>query len=95
MSERGQQREPTLLVVDDTEANRYAVVRHLRANGFEVREASTGRDALALVEREAPDMIVLDIRLPDVSGLEVARQVRANPRTAAIPILHISASFTD
>ncbi len=95
MSERGQQREPTLLVVDDTEANRYAVVRHLRANGFEVREASTGRDALALVERETPDMIVLDIRLPDVSGLEVARQVRANPRTAAIPILHISASFTD
>ena len=95
MSERGQQREARLLVVDDTEANRYAVVRHLRANGFEVREAATGRDALAMVERETPDMIVLDIRLPDVSGLEVARQVRANPRTAAIPILHISASFTD
>ena len=95
MSERGQQKEAKLLVVDDTEANRYAVVRHLRANGFEVREAATGRDALAMVERETPDMIVLDIRLPDVSGLEVARQVRANPRTAAIPILHISASFTD
>jgi hypothetical protein len=89
------QADPTLLIVDDTEANRYAVSRHLRANGFEVREAATGRDALALVEREAPDMIVLDIRLPDVSGLEVARRVRANPRTASIPILHISASFTD
>ncbi|HEU4829102.1 MAG TPA: response regulator [Gemmatimonadales bacterium] len=95
MSDRAREVETRLLIVDDTEANRYAVARHLRANGFTVREAATGRDALAEVERETPDMIVLDIRLPDISGLELARRLREDPRTAGIPILHISASFTD
>ena len=95
MSERGNPPEARLLIVDDTEANRYAVARHLKANGFEVREAGTGSAALAEVERDLPDMVVLDIRLPDISGLEVARRLRSNPRTAGLPILHISASFTD
>ena len=95
MSERGNPPEARLLIVDDTEANRYAVARHLKANGFEVREAGTGSAALAEVERDLPDMVVLDIRLPDISGLEVARRLRSNPRTAGLPILHISASFAD
>ena len=95
MSDRSLPVEAQLLVVDDTEANRYAVARHLRANGFEVREAATGREALVEVERDIPDMVVLDIRLPDISGLELARRLRADPRTSGIPILHISASFTD
>ena len=93
MSERAA--EAQLLIVDDTEANRYAVARHLKANGFEVREAATGQEALAEVAREVPDMVVLDIRLPDISGLELARRLRADPRTSGVPILHISASFTD
>ncbi|MGE5925874.1 MAG: response regulator [Gemmatimonadota bacterium] len=95
MSERGRQAAERLLVVDDTEANRYAVARHLKANGFEVCEAGTGGEALTEVQRELPDMIVLDIKLPDMSGLELARRLRADRRTAGIPILHISASFTD
>jgi hypothetical protein len=95
VSDRSLPVEAQLLVVDDTEANRYAVARHLRANGFEVREAATGREALVEVERDIPDMVVLDIRLPDISGLELARRLRADPRTSGIPILHISASFTD
>jgi DNA-binding response OmpR family regulator len=86
---------PHILVVDDTEANRYAVVRHLRKAGYRVSEAADGRKALAAIARELPDLMVLDIRMPDMDGLEVVRRVRAEPRTAHLPILHLSASFTD
>jgi two-component system cell cycle sensor histidine kinase/response regulator CckA len=95
VSSRVQAGEATLLIVDDTEANRYAVARHLRAHGFEVHETGTGQEALAFVAQQVPDMVVLDIRLPDISGLELARRLRGDPRTSGIPILHISASFTD
>ncbi len=86
---------PTLLVIDDTDANRYAVARHLRASGFTVVEAATGLDGLSRATAHPPDLIVLDVRLPDITGFEVARRLRGQPRTADIPILHISASFTD
>jgi signal transduction histidine kinase/CheY-like chemotaxis protein len=96
MPERtGRTTRARLLVIDDTEANRYSVARHLRANGFNVREATTGQAGLDLAFAELPDLVVLDIRLPDISGLEVARRLRSDERTADIPLLHISASFTD
>jgi PAS domain S-box-containing protein len=88
-------RRSRLLIVDDTEANRYAIARQLRANGFEVLEAATGQDAIDVAIAQQPDLMVLDIKLPDVSGLEVARRLRNDRRTADIPILHLSASFTD
>ena len=84
-----------LLVIDDTDANRYAVARHLRASGFVVDEAATGQDGLDRAVGNPPELIVLDVRLPDITGFEVARRLRSDPRTADIPILHISASFTD
>jgi CheY-like chemotaxis protein len=84
-----------VLVIDDTDANRYAVARHLRASGYVVSEAATGGDGLARATHELPDLIILDIRLPDINGFEVARRLRAEPRTTDIPILHLSASFTD
>jgi CheY-like chemotaxis protein/nitrogen-specific signal transduction histidine kinase len=84
-----------LLVVDDTDANRYVVVRYLRSQGFTVEESALGRDALERIAANLPDLIVLDIRLPDISGLEITRTLRADPRTTTVPILHLSASFTD
>jgi DNA-binding response OmpR family regulator/signal transduction histidine kinase len=84
-----------ILVIDDTDANRYAVSRHLTASGYVVSEAATGADGLARAAHELPDLIILDIRLPDINGFEVARRLRAERRTADIPILHLSASFTD
>ncbi|CAN5877117.1 hypothetical protein BH24GEM1_BH24GEM1_10000 [soil metagenome] len=84
-----------ILVVDDTEANRYAVVRHLRKAGYRVVEATDGLKALELIAREVPDLMVLDIRMPHIDGYEVVRRVRADPRAAHLPILHLSASFTD
>jgi len=86
---------PRILVVDDTEANRYTVARHLRKAGYRVTEAADGRRALEYVAQEIPDVMVLDIRMPDIDGLEVVRRIRADPRLAHLPIIHVSASFTD
>jgi PAS domain S-box-containing protein len=83
---------PWVLVVDDNEANRYAVGRTLRAAGFETSEASNGRQAIELA-RTGPDVMVLDVNLPDVNGYEVVRELRSNPATAMIPVLHLSASY--
>lgn len=88
-------RVATILVVDDTEANRYVVVRHLKGAGFRTIEAANGTDGLRLAIEERPNLVILDVRMPDFSGFELARRLRADERTAAIPILHISASFTD
>jgi signal transduction histidine kinase len=83
----------TILVVDDTEANRYTVSRILRKEGFEVREAPDGAAGLALVSDEL-DLIILDIRMPEMDGYEVCRRVKADPALQVIPILHISATYT-
>ncbi|HVL17842.1 MAG TPA: response regulator, partial [Gemmatimonadales bacterium] len=84
-----------ILVADDTEANRYAVARHLRQAGYTVLETGDGRSALALVAERSPDLLILDIRMPGLDGFEVVRRLRADTRTAHLPVLHISASFTD
>ncbi|HET7551054.1 MAG TPA: ATP-binding protein [Gemmatimonadaceae bacterium] len=85
---------PRVLVVDDTEGNRYAVARLLRGAGMEVSEAATGSDALRLA-KELPDLVVLDIKLPDMTGYEVCRQIKSAPTTASIPVMHLSASYTE
>ncbi len=82
----------TIVVVDDTEASRYAVSRMLRRANYEVREATNGRDALRLTA-EKPDLIILDVNLPDMSGYEVCRKIKEDPATASTPVLHLSASF--
>jgi len=86
---------PRILVVDDTEANRYAVGRHLRQAGYIVSEASDGHRALTLLARELPDLLMVDIRMPGMDGLELVRRVRGDPRTMHLPVLQVSASFTD
>ena len=83
----------TVLVVDDTDANRYAVSRWLRSAGYDVIEAATGAEALEQA-RTHPDLMVLDVRLPDTSGFEVLRTLRGDPMLAEIPVIHLSASFT-
>ncbi|HEY0995125.1 MAG TPA: ATP-binding protein [Gemmatimonadaceae bacterium] len=83
---------PVVLVVDDTEGNRYAVSRMLRSAGMDVIEAESGMDALERV-REAPALVVLDINLPDITGYEVCRRIKSDDATASIPVLHLSASY--
>jgi PAS domain S-box-containing protein len=81
-----------ILVVDDNAPARYAVSRTLRKAGFEVLEAGTGQDALAIAERELPDLVVLDVNLPDIHGFEIARRLKSDERTGTTPILQLSAS---
>jgi signal transduction histidine kinase len=83
-----------IAIVDDTEGTRFALRRTLEGAGFEVVEGACGEDALRL-SREQPDLIVLDVHLPDVPGPEVARRIKADPQTRGIPILHLSASYTE
>ena len=83
----------TILHVDDNEANRYVVNRILQNAGFSVQEAATGAAGLEVVANFQPDLVILDVQLPDMSGFEVCRQIKANPETAFIPVLHLSASF--
>ena len=78
-----------ILVVDDEPSIIDAVATALRYEGFEVLEARTGRDGLTQAQTSQPDLIVLDVMLPDIDGLEVARRIRADGLD--IPVLFLSA----
>ena len=81
-----------ILNVDDHEAARYARSRLLTNAGYTVQEAATGSEALELSVSLRPRLVILDVNLPDVSGLEVCRRIKTNPLTASTPVLHLSAS---
>ena len=83
----------SVMVIDDTLANRWVLTRILEEDGYRIVEGETAADAVRLVA-ERPDLIVLDVRLPDGSGFDLARSFKADPRTSDIPVLLISASFT-
>jgi PAS domain S-box-containing protein len=82
-----------VMVVDDTLANRWVLVRVLEEGGYRIMEGETAADAMRLVAQR-PDLMVLDVRLPDGSGFELARKFKTDERTRDIPLLLISASFT-
>lgn len=83
-----------ILAVDDNEPLRYSLVRTLREAGYRVVEARTGTEALSLAA-ENPDLITLDVHLPDMLGFDVCKQLKSNPVTAHIPILHLSSTYVD
>lgn len=80
-----------ILVVDDEAAIRLVCRLNLRAAGFETIEAGDGEAALDLARSERPDLMLLDIMLPNVDGFTVAKELAANPETREIPILFITA----
>jgi PAS domain S-box-containing protein len=82
----------TVLYVDDDESNRAAFALVFRAAGFEVKEAASGSEALRLAE-EKPDLIVLDVSLPDIDGFEVCRTIKRHPATTSIPVMHMSGVY--
>ena len=85
---------PTLiLVVDDNDTGLYVKTRILRSAGFEVVQARTGHDALRLVEELKPRLVLLDVQLPDVDGWEICRRIKADPQTASVLVLQLSATF--
>jgi two-component system phosphate regulon response regulator PhoB len=82
---------PSVLLVEDEPAQRAVLSYNLEAEGFEVRTADNGEDALALIAEEAPDLILLDWMMPHVSGIEVCRRLKARPETRGIPVIMLSA----
>lgn len=84
-----------ILYIDDDPANLNTVSRVLDRAGYIVLTAKTGQDGLDMAERERPDLILLDILLPDMSGFDVCEQIRSKPRLKKIPVLGISASVID
>lgn len=86
----GDRRVRRVLVVDDTESKRYVIASWLRRAGFEVVEEATGGAAVARAVEAGVHLVVLDVHLPDVDGLEVCRRLRADPATTGIPVMHIS-----
>ncbi len=82
---------PLVLVVEDEGAQREVLHYNLDAEGFRVVMAANGDEALLLVAEEQPDVIVLDWMLPNVSGIEVCRRIKADPQSRTIPIIMLSA----
>ncbi|MGW4379129.1 SpoIIE family protein phosphatase [Kitasatospora sp. NPDC004531] len=86
----------TVLVLDDNDATRYLIGSWLRRSGHTVVEAVDGTQALDLLERtpdgELPELAVVDISLPDMTGFEVCERIKRHPRTAAVPVVHVSAT---
>ena len=84
--------ESRLLIVDDNAATRYALRRRMERQGFTVLEAGTGAEGLQLIAEQIPDALILDVNLPDMSGFDIVRQLRSEPRTALLPVVHVSAA---
>lgn len=81
-----------VLVVDDTPSKRYLLASWLRRGGYTVIEAETGAQALERFAEGGIDLVVLDVRLPDISGFEVCEQIKAHPVHGTTPVIHVSAA---
>jgi putative two-component system response regulator len=81
-----------ILVVDDTPANVMLLTRLLGASGYDVVSAADGRAALAAVEREAPELVLLDVMMPELNGFDVCRALKQNPATRLVPVVLVTAS---
>jgi two-component system, cell cycle response regulator DivK len=79
-----------ILVVEDHPDIRRLLTLSLRRQGYEIIETNTGSTAVTLVLSEKPDLVLLDLSLPDLSGLELARTIKQNPQTTEIPLVALS-----
>jgi putative two-component system response regulator len=95
MDDFSQQHRRTLLLVDDTPAN-LSVLNAILKDQYKLRIATNGQLALELAEREPiPDLILLDVMMPDMDGIEVCRRLKANPLTADIPVIFLTAKIQE
>lgn len=84
-----------VLVVDDSATKRYLLVSWLTRAGFTVQEAETGGEALRMLPGSGVDLVVLDVKLPDMSGFDVCEQIKSDPRYGVLPVIHVSAHAVD
>ena len=82
----------TILIVEDNEKNMKLVRDILRHNGFATLEATTGAEGVQLTLDRRPELVLMDIQLPDIDGIEALRRIRAEPALDAVPVIAVSAS---
>ena len=81
-----------ILIVEDNEKNMKLVRDILRHQGYETLEAVNGLDGVRLAEQQQPDLVLMDIQLPDIDGIEALRRIRAEPALDRVPVIAVSAS---
>lgn len=86
-----EQKAPIILIVDDNEQNLELLIAYLEDLSCNTIPAKDGLEALEIVKKTIPDLILLDVMMPKMSGFEVCRRIKANPATAAIPIIMVTA----
>jgi two-component system cell cycle response regulator DivK len=79
-----------ILVVEDNKNNRYLMRFILEKNGFQVIEAYTGKQGIQIALRDKPDLIIMDIQLPDINGLEATKKIRASASAGKVPIIALT-----
>lgn len=82
---------PKILIVEDNEENRDALSRRLERRGYSVLVAVDGQAGITMAQDEHPDVILMDLNLPDVDGWEATKRIKANPQTASIPVIALTA----
>ena len=82
---------PTVLIIEDEEDAAELFAEMMRVSGFRVLKTSNSAPALALMTAEKPDVLILDIMMPEISGLDILRQMRRDPELASIPVVVVSA----
>ncbi|MDF3010052.1 MAG: response regulator receiver protein [Burkholderiales bacterium] len=84
----------TVLIVEDNDKNMKLARDVLQAKGYQTLEAETGEEGVKLAKENVPDLVLMDIQLPGINGIEAFKQLRADPKTARIPIVALTASVT-
>jgi len=87
--------KPLILIIEDEIAQAQILQYNLEAEGYEVRHAPHAEEGLLCVKETPPDLVLLDWMLPDMAGIEVCRQIKANPDTRAIPVIMLTARGTE
>jgi CheY-like chemotaxis protein len=85
----------TILVVDDSATKRYLLVSWLTRAGFTVRQAESGGEALRLLPGSGVDLVLLDVKLPDMSGFDICERIKTDPVYGVLPVIHVSAHAVD
>src|ERR1700730_3917072 len=82
---------PKILIVEDNEENRDALSRGLQRRGFEIVMAADGKAGVAMAQTEKPDLVLMDMNMPELDGWEATRQIRAAPETQNLPVIALTA----
>ena len=82
---------PKILIVEDNELSRDMLSRRLRRKGYEVLVATDGQEGIAMAQRELPDLVLMDLSLPDLDGWEATRRLKTDTKTQSIPVIALTA----